>query len=383
VYVVLLMLSVRVAESLLDDHYRSEVGRAISVNPANGPIIPQIERRVGRLVRNSAWTRLGDVRLDVFVLGADGRTPLYVVGRAVAPPPGTNPHQEFIDAIRLLPASAATVVSVPPDSRLAAAIAVAYGAVLVTGLFFYNRNLTRREQLLLDGAVRARDDSAARAEQIESKLQRVQRHLREVEPAERAHSEEISKLISERESLQLKLDELADREAELRASAARSQDLDQERQALEELLEEAVDDLGEKEQEIGTLHDRLKRATRAAPSGGKGRASEQTARRMRTLYKQIEFDDRAIQDLVGLRDEAMKLRAEESIKRLADDPDSAGVRRKVGGLPPHLSIFELGFAGKGRIYYTRGRQQRHRVLSIGAKNTQKTDLEYLSRLPSE
>jgi hypothetical protein len=383
VYVVLLMLSVRVAESLLDVHYRQAVSDAIRVNPANGPIVPQIERRVSRLVRNSAWTRLGDVRLDVFVLGADGRTPLYVVGRAVAPPPGTNPHQEFVDAIRLLPASAATVVSVPPDSRLAAAIAISYGAVLLTGLFFYNRSLARREQQQLDSAVRARDLIATRAEEIESELQLIQHHLRDVEPAERAHSEEISKLVSEREILQLKLDELADREAELRASAARSQELDQERQALEDLLEEAIDDLGDKEQQIGTLQDRLKRAVRAAPAGGKGRASEQTARRMRTLYKQIEFDDRAIQDLVALRDEAMKLRAEESIKRLADDPDSAAIRRKVGGLPPHLAIFELGFAGKGRIYYTRGRKQRHRVLSIGAKNTQKADLDYLSRLPSD
>jgi len=275
------------------------------------------------------------------------------------------------------------VVSVPPDSRLAAAIAVAYGAVLLTFLFFHNRRLARREQELLDSAVLARNASASRAEQIESELRRVQRHLREVEPAERAHSEEIAKLVSERELLERKLDELADREAELRASAARSQELDQERQALEDLLDEAVEDLGEKEQEISTLQDRLKRAARSAPSGGKGRASEQTARRMRTLYKEIEFDDRAIQDLVALRDEAMKLRAEESIKRLADDPESAGIRRKVGGLPPQLSIFELGFAGKGRIYYTRGRQQRHRVLAIGAKNTQKTDLEYLSRLPSE
>ena len=60
----------------------------------------------------------------------------------------------------------------------------------------------------------------------------------------------------------------------------------------------------------------------------------------------------------------------------------AVIRRKVGGLPPQLSIFELGFAGKGRIYYTRSTQQRYRILAVGAKNTQKSDLEYLSRLPS-
>lgn len=85
----------------------------------------------------------------------------------------------------------------------------------------------------------------------------------------------------------------------------------------------------------------------------------------------------------ALRDESMKLRAEEEIKRLSDDVETVAVRRKVGGLPSHLTIFELGFAGKGRIYYPPGRQRRYRVLSIGAKNSQETDREYLSRLPRE
>ena len=79
----------------------------------------------------------------------------------------------------------------------------------------------------------------------------------------------------------------------------------------------------------------------------------------------------------------MKLKAEEVLKRLSDEAANVAVRRKVGGLPPHLSIFELGFAGKGRVYYTKGRHRRHRVLAMGAKNTQKADLEYLSRLPRE
>ena len=101
---------------------------------------------------------------------------------------------------------------------------------------------------------------------------------------------------------------------------------------------------------------------------------------MRTLYKTLDFDDRAISDLVGLRDEAMKLRAEEALKRLSEDSETATVRRKVGGLPPHLSIFELGYAGKGRIYYTRRESGGYQVRTIGAKNTQNQDLEYLSRL---
>ena len=104
------------------------------------------------------------------------------------------------------------------------------------------------------------------------------------------------------------------------------------------------------------------------------------SRRLRTLYKTIEIDDRAVSDMVALGDEALKLKAEESIKRLADAADNVAVRRKVGGLPSHLAIYELSFARKGRIYYAKGKTRRFRILSVGGKASQKVDLEYLSRL---
>ena len=75
-----------------------------------------------------------------------------------------------------------------------------------------------------------------------------------------------------------------------------------------------------------------------------------------------------------------RLRAEECLKRLSEEADNVAIRRKVGGLPNHLNVFELGFAGKRRIYYTKGQQRRARVLVIGAKNTQQSDLDYIARL---
>jgi uncharacterized protein YjiS (DUF1127 family) len=203
-----------------------------------------------------------------------------------------------------------------------------------------------------------------------------------VEPAETAQADAIRSLRRERVVLQDKLRELAEREAALRATAARAIDLEQERQALEELLDEALEDLGHKESEIQGLHNRLKNAPQAgAPKAkGRGREDERIARRLRTLYKSIDVDDRAVEDLASLGDESLRLRCEETIKRLAEDPDTAAVRRKVGGLPAQLAIYELGFAGKGRIYYMRADSGRYRILAIGGKATQKADLEYLSRL---
>jgi hypothetical protein len=380
-FVVLSVVTVRAAESVLTHHFRSEVSHALRVTPADGPIVPQIQQGMRALIHGSAWTRLAGVKVDVIAIGADG-TIIYSGGPALPPPPRFDPIAVFREAQKLLPASAETFVAVPISSLLVISILVGYGAVLITGLFFHNRNVARHEEALIQAAIETRDEAADRAGAIERELEQVRMRLLEVEPAEKARAEEIRELQNERQNLQRKLMELAEREAKLRASAERSIELDEERRALEDLLEEAVEDLGQKDEEIQTLQGQLKRAVKAAPSGGRSRGAEQLARRMRTLYKNIEIDDRAINDMLALRDETMRLRAEEGIKRLADESDNTAIRRKVGGLPPQLSIFELGFAGKGRIYYTRGEQQRFRILAIGAKNTQKTDLEYLSRLPT-
>ena len=378
-FLVLSVYSVKVAETLLSNHFQGAVQRALRVRPSGGPIVPQIQAHVSAVLRDSAWVTIGRVRVNAFVLAADSLTPIYVGSRTIPPPPNPNPSSWISEANRLLPASAEVVVSVPIGSVLSISIFIVYGAILIQGLFLYNRSIARKEEARLTGAIEVRDASAARASSIQEELRRVRVRLDEVEPNEQSQAEEICQLQKERGNLQHKLNQLAEREVQLRATASRATNLDEERDALEELLEEAIEDLGQKETEIHSLEDRLKRAARSAPSS-RGRAAEQLARRLRTLYKTLEIDDRAIQDMVALRDETMKLRAEDGIKRLIEEPDSVAVRRKVGGLPPQLSIFELGFADKGRIYYTRGRVHRYRVLAVGAKNTQKTDLEYLSRL---
>jgi len=59
-----------------------------------------------------------------------------------------------------------------------------------------------------------------------------------------------------------------------------------------------------------------------------------------------------------------------------------GARQTCGrvGHNADARITELGFAGKGRIYYRRSEKGGFQILAIGGKATQKQDLEYLSRL---
>jgi len=359
VWMGLYLVSVEGVERWLGSVFRAEVEAATEISPAEGRIAIQIQNRVSDLVQTSPWVRYGGVRVNVTVLGADGLTPLYVGGGKIAPPPrDLSLEASFEEGMRLLPAISDVFVSVPHGSRLSIGIFAGYAALMLPGLLAYHRRIARLERALLEAAIAARDHSAAHVRAIEEELAKVRDRLREVEP------------------------ELTEREIALRTTATRADDLEGERRALEELLEEALEDVSQKQGVIFSLEERLRLADRKESVQGKTRSreSERVAKRLRTLYKNLTVDDRAVADLVALGDESLKLRAEELLKRLDDDRDTAAVRRKVGGLPPHLSIFELGFAGKGRIYYSRRERGGHRVFAIGGKASQKQDLEYLSRL---
>jgi hypothetical protein len=375
-FLALSFITLEVTESLLRGHFRRVVAEAVQVSPADGAIIPQIQDQLAEVLA-SPWVRFAGVRVNALVLGADARTPIFLGGRTLAPPP-SDPGSSFREASRLLPAITTVDVTVPLDSLLGGGIWVAYGLIFLPLIFRHQRLVVRREQALIHAAVAARDASAERARTIQEELERVSTRLSDLEPTEKAQAQEIAKLERERAALRLRMHDLSHHEHELREQASHAGELEQERHTLEEMLEEAIVDLDSKQGQIQELQDKLKRA--AKNSGKASRSSEQLAKRLRTLYRNLEVDDRAIADIASLGDETHRLRAEESLKRLDDDPETAGTRRKVGGLPSGLSIFELGFAGKGRIYYAKGRQRAFRILAVGGKASQKQDLEYLSRL---
>jgi len=369
VFLVAYVFSVEALEAMMTSHFQSAVAEAIDVRREDGPVPQQIRLRVGSLLRGSPWIRVGRVRVRPVVVGADGHTLLYA-GSVPAPLlPDADPDQ-------LLPARADVDVSVPHNALAANGILVAYAGLLVTTLIGYTRRLTRLEGAALQEVTDERASMATRAQSIEGELRGVRERLAQVEPEKEIYVEEIDSLQEERTRLLARLGEVEAREQTLRSETLGNRELHEEREALEELLEEATHDLTHKDEEIRELQKQVKRTRKGA-----NKDADVLGRRLRTLYKNLEVDDHAIEGMLALGDESLKLRAEEALKKLSDDAESAGVRRKVGGLPPHLTIFEQGFAGKGRLYTTKGQTRRFRVLAVGAKNSQKPDLEYLSRLP--
>jgi hypothetical protein len=377
------LITVLIVEEHLQLRFEKIVAESIRVRVSPRPPGESIRLNLIESVENSHWVRFWGVKVDVVVLGRDDANWLYVNGqiRTLRYP---NRDPKIMTAIhaKLLPATATVGTSIGHNTMLSNSILIVYATILFTGLFVYNRHVAGLQDKALDEARESRDQAASTAGRIQKEIDSIRMQLREVEPAKQKHREEIARLRSEQQELRAKLVILAAREHELCGHADRAAALEEDGRALEGLLEEATRDLGAKNAKIRELEKSLKRVPKnAGAAGGKSRGSELLAKRMRTLYPNLEIDERAIDDMIALQDETTKLRAEECIKRLGEDADNVGVRRKVGGLPNHLSIYELAFAAKRRVYYAKVQNGRFRVLVIGAKKTQQRDLDYLARIP--
>lgn len=379
------LLTVRGAEKLLQLHFEQVVNESIQITASPRPPGDSIRDNLNENVENSRWVRIWGVKVDVVVTARDGRTWLYVNGRAKRQRYQTrDPRARTEIHARLLPATATVRTSVEHNTALFVSILIVYAAIFLTGFFVHNRSVVDHQIRLIDNARESRDQAASAATRIEKELDAVRAQLRQVEPAARQDRDEIARLQSEQQELRARLESLAARERALRGQADRAAVLEEDSRVLEGMLDEATADLAAKDAEIRKLEQSLKRTDRGAGAAGrKSKASEVLAKRIRTLYPQLEIDDRAIDDIVALPDEATRLRAEECVKRLAEDADNLGFRRKVKALPSRLSIYELAFAGKRRVYYAKAKNGRFRVLVIGTKKTQRSDLDYLAKIPRE
>jgi len=232
-FLVAYVFSVEGMQTILERHFYNEVVAATDVGSESA----SVQARVQALLQHSPWIRIGRVRVHALVLGADGFTLLYAPGRTL-PPPETLPPAES-----LFPALVDVDVSVPHNSLLAIGILVSYAALLVAVLLAHTRRLTRREREALAGVVSNRDALLQRASQIEAELATVQNRLAEVEPEKEVFAEEITSLEEERAQLLGRLATVEQREESLRLRSEQARDLDEERHALEELLEDASRDL--------------------------------------------------------------------------------------------------------------------------------------------
>ena len=216
--------------------------------------------------------------------------------------------------------------------------------------------------------------SRAEKESIEkdNKISRLQERLKGLEHG--------------REQLISKTREIRSRLKETREQAAKNEeDMLHEVINLEEKLQENLAQQEIQQQEIQELKKEIMeleedRSVHKEIHKRKLKASfDLTQKRFKVLYKNIVIDERAVTGFTELNDD-MKIKCEEIIHQLDQDPRLVPIKRKVFDGKTKNKILEIIFAYRGRLYYRWSKENRLEVLAIGTKNTQARELEYLSRL---
>jgi len=148
--------------------------------------------------------------------------------------------------------------------------------------------------------------------------------------------------------------------------------------ALEEKINNKIIFLNERQEEIDALKETIKLFEKEArkESKQKTKVYNSVRKRFKTLYKNISIDKRAIIGFLDLTED-MKIKSEEIIHKLNENPKLVPIKRKVFSKKSRATVQEVIFAYNGRLYFRATKNSQIEILTIGTKNTQIRDLEFL------
>lgn len=151
--------------------------------------------------------------------------------------------------------------------------------------------------------------------------------------------------------------------------------------ALEEKISENLAQHERQLNEINTLKEKIRQFEKEHEAKTRQRLKEVDGirKRFNALYKNAVIHDRAVDGFVGLTEE-MKLKAEEVILQLNNDPKKVQIKRKVFGKKNRETVFEVIFAYRGRLYFRNISDNQVEILVLGTKLTQNKDLLFLEKL---
>lgn len=322
-----------------------------------------IRENVNRFLASRKLPSWG-VRVDVTVKTKDG---IYLYPDAY-----NDPRSDFNDSGNIAVAREnfsvlndglikAVDVKIEHNTLLSNSILLFYVMVSLMVLYpFYRQGLqkTREEELakqeIIDGLSTERDRSLDQLERLESQRTLLSREIDSMKAV----------LDSERQKASATEDEMMD-----------------ELVALEEKISRNMAQQDNQFQEINELKEKIKQFEKENESKNRQllKAADSVRKRFNALYKNIVLHDRAIEGFVDLTEE-MKIKAEEAVHQLNEDPNRVQVKRKVFGKKNRATVFEAIFAYKGRLYFRKISGNRVEVLVVGTKLTQNKDLAFLDKL---
>ena len=199
---------------------------------------------------------------------------------------------------------------------------------------------------------------------------------------EKNHTSKLKDLIKVKQKLIAEIIKIKRKLVHEKIRASKNEDdLIKEIVALEENINENIALQNEKQEEINALKEKIKffEKERQIENKQKTNSFDTVRKRFKTLYKNISANKRALNGFLDLTDD-MKIKAEEIIHKLNEDPTLVLVKRKVFGKKGRATVQEVIFAYKGRLYFRKTKDGKIEILTIGTKNTQIKDLEFLDNL---
>ena len=199
---------------------------------------------------------------------------------------------------------------------------------------------------------------------------------------EKNHTSRLKDLIKVKQKLIAEIIKIKRKLVHERIRASKNEDdLIKEIVALEENINENIALQNEKQEEINALKEKIKlfEKERQKENKQKTNSFNRVRKRFKTLYKNISVNKRALDGFFDLTDD-MKIKVEEIIHKLNEDPSFVLVKRKVFGKKGRATVQEVIFAYKGRLYFRNTKDGKIEILTIGTKNTQAKDLEFLDNI---
>jgi hypothetical protein len=218
------------------------------------------------------------------------------------------------------------------------------------------------------GLIKEKQDDIEKAKEIDRLLK-----LKNI------YTEKLKTLGQERKNLTSEAKKIKNQMEDERQKASRNEDeMIKEIVSLEKEIETNLDlQIGQQE-EIDLLKEEIDKYTKDKQKDNRQKIKAYTSikKRFDAIYKNLSINERAINGFIDLTDE-MKIKVEEIIHQLNEDPQVVPIKRKVFVKKGHETVLEVIFAYKGRLYYRKTKDNKIEVLVVGTKNTQAKDLEFL------
>jgi hypothetical protein len=361
------IFSVQSLETYLKNKYTSEIegiytGDTRALLEGGISIRNSIDKNINRYLRNKPLISWGvDVKVIVTTKRGEILFPAFFENDATSllQPDPTEIAEENYNLMMHEGLILNVDLKVGHNSLISNTILIFYIFVSLIILYYHYRS----------GLIKAKQDDIEKEKEIDRLL-----------GLKKIYTEKLMTLGQDRKKLTSEAKKIKNQMEDEKEKASRNEDeMIKEIVFLEKEIETKLALQIKQQEEIDSLKEEIDQHTKSLQKESRQKTKNYPSikKRFDAIYKNLSINERAINGFIDLTDD-MKIKVEEIIHQLNEDPKLVSIKRKVFGKKGHETVLEVIFAYKGRLYYRKTKDNKIEVLVIGTKNTQTKDLDFLS-----